>query len=46
MNFEAKIIAEIVFYLSSWIISSMFKMRGNLVLKIGEKTQIGEKHKK
>ena len=46
MSFEAKIIAEIVFFLPSWIISSMFKMRGNRVSKIGEKTQIGEKRKK
>ena len=45
MNFEAQIIAEIVF-LPSWIISSMFKMRENRVLKIGEKTQIDKKCKK
>ena len=44
MNFEAKIMGEI--FLPLWIISSMFKMRGNRVSKIGEKTQIGDKRKK
>ena len=37
MTFEAKIIGEIVFFLPSWIIWCMFKMRVNRVSKNRQK---------